>query len=83
MTIPEYLWRTKSIRRTDDDRKTYDCTHIDCIYTNLEEAVAEAYRRFQDPMNLEVSISKEPMSERYRTMYAAAEQHGTIGGTNG
>jgi len=80
--IPEQLWRVRSSKRTDDDN-TNVCKHIDCIYVSLDEALAEVDRRCQDPVNLAVTVSREPMTERYRTMYAAAEVHETNGGANG
>ncbi len=79
--IPEQLWR--SSKRTDDDRSTYDCTHIDCLYVSLDEALSEVHRRCQDPANIAVTVSREPMTERYRTMYAATEMCETNGGANG
>lgn len=62
------LWRVKTLKRTDDD-DTYVQTSIDHILEDLHTAIEEAYHRLQDPDNLEVSIAREELTDKWKKVY--------------
>ena len=61
------LWRVQTLKATDD-RNDYVARSIDHIIEDLDDALAEAKKRLEGDTALEVSISKEEMTERYREM---------------
>lgn len=70
------LWRVKTTKAVDDAKYEgtfFDNHGIDTIVTSLDDALAEANGRLQAETNLEVTISKQEMTERYRAMYDGSE----------
>lgn len=72
MKIPEMLWRVKTIKRTDDGPPgNYGCNSIDCVVVELDDALTEAAKRLSQNETLDVSISKQEITEQYREIYKA------------
>lgn len=63
------LWRVKTVKQIDDDPTIYVAMNIDYILNSLEDALEEAQRRLEDEVVVEVSISKEEMSEKWEKLY--------------
>jgi len=63
------LWRVKTVKQIDDDPTIYVAMNIDYILNSLEDALEEAQRRLEDEVVVEVSISKEEMSEKLEKLY--------------
>lgn len=62
------LWRVKTLKRTDDE-DTYVQTSLDHVLEDMYSAIEELHKRLQDPENLEVSIAREELSDKWKKIY--------------